>query len=104
MIPWSKNKCLCILPVLFLGVTAPVIAQDCKVEVYQRFKEKIVTINEKILRSQFILRTRLENPNTPDDVIRAIAQDISRQRQQRDEMSIEWVLIQRRHQELSNCP
>ncbi|WP_218082896.1 hypothetical protein [Anthocerotibacter panamensis] len=60
-------------------------------------------LNEKIRRTQVTLKVLLDNTNTPDDVIRSFSQDLSRLRQQRDGMALEWILILRRNQEPEDC-
>ncbi|GEM_PF-3195332 len=88
---------------LWGGLTLPSLAQECRFEIDRRFTEQVNSINEKINRTQIILKIRLKNINTPDDVIRSIQQDLSRLRQQRDTTAVEWLLLTRRHREPEAC-
>jgi len=102
MTRWRKSSWLCLVALL-LGLAQSAVAQDCRNEIDRRFNDKMLIINERIRRTQVLLKERLENPRTPDDIIRAVQQDLSRQRQTRDEISIEWILILRRHQQPPGC-
>jgi len=88
---------------LLLLLAQPTWAGECKNDIDRRFTERITSINKKILVTQDLLRKRLQDLATPDDVIRAFQQDVSRLRQQRDETAMDWVLIIRRHQEPDGC-
>ncbi len=94
---WYKLVLAC------LWCSQPVLAEDCKAEIDRRFRERIVLINDKLIRAQNILERRIVDIKTPDDVIRAMQQDISKMRQRRDEAAVEWILIVRRHREPVDC-
>jgi len=98
---WWRNASLIFL--LWGGTALPSPAEECKADIERRYAEKVNGINEKITRTQKVMRSLLKNPDSPDDVIRSVQQDLSRLRQQRDEVAIDYVLKNRRYREPENC-
>lgn len=100
---WRNARPICLVVLLWGAVASPSPAEECKADIERRYAEKINGINEKINRTQKVMRSLLRNTESPDDVIRSVQQDLSRLRQQREEIAIDWVLKNRRHREPENC-
>ncbi len=88
---------------MILGTTQPSYAQLCKTDIDRRYTQNMQQVNDRIRVAQDLLKQNLQDNRSPDDMIRLCQQTVSKLRQQRDALSIEWILMIRHHQEPETC-